>query len=373
MKIAILSCFYPYRGGISQFNACLYGELSRNHIVKAFNFSRQYPEFLFPGKTQYVTPDDEAVPVESVSLLDTANPFSYIRTYKAIRDWKPDLLIVRYWMSYFAPSLGYITRKMKKHCKVISILDNVVPHERRFFDTPLTRYFLTGSTGCVTLCEAVSEDLLKIKPDARYTVIQHPLYSHFGIKKERGEVERKLGLKPGKKNLLFFGLIRKYKGLDILLEAFGKLSDEYQLIIAGEPYGSFEPYQQIMDRLPGKDRIVKVLKYIKDSEVTDFFSAADLAVLPYRSATQSGISSVSYHFEVPMVVTDTGGLKETIGEKGTGLVADECSPEAIVNEIERYFSTPQIAEQCIENIRKEKQRLSWESFAERLIDFSGQI
>ena len=320
-----------------------------------------------------MTPDDEAVPVESISLLDTANPFSYIRTYKAIRDWKPDLLIVRYWMSYFAPSLGYITRKMKKHCKVISILDNVVPHERRFFDTPLTRYFLTGSTGSITLCEAVSGDLLKIKPDARYTVIQHPLYSHFGQKKDRVEAERKLGLKPGRKNLLFFGLIRKYKGLDILLEAFGKLSDEYQLIIAGEPYGSFEPYQQIMDRLPGKDRIVKVLKYIKDSEVTDFFSAADLAVLPYRSATQSGISSVSYHFEVPMVVTDTGGLKETIGEKGTGLVADECSPEAIVNEIERYFSTPQIAEQCIENIRKEKQRLSWESFAERLIDFSGQI
>ena len=342
MKIAILSCFYPYRGGISQFNACLYGELSRNHIVKAFNFSRQYPEFLFPGKTQYVTPDDEAVPVESESPLDTANPFSYIRTYKAIRDWKPDLLIVRYWMSYFAPSLGYITRKMKKHCKVISILDNVVPHERRFFDTPLTRYFLTGSTGCVTLCEAVSEDLLRIRPDARYTVIQHPLYSHFGKKKDRGEAERKLGLKPGKKNLLFFGLIRKYKGLDILLEAFGKLSEEYQLIIA-------------------------------DSEVTDFFSAADLAVLPYRSATQSGISSVSYHFEVPMVVTDTGGLKETIGEKGTGLVAPECSPEAIVNEIERYFSTPKIAEQCIENIRLEKQRLSWESFAERLIDFSGQI
>ena len=133
MKIAILSCFYPYRGGISQFNACLYDELRKNHIVKAFNFKRQYPEFLFPGKTQYVTPDDEAVPVESEALLDTANPFSYISTYKTIKAWKPDVLIVRYWMSYFAPSLGYITRRMKKHCKVISILDNVIPHEPRFF------------------------------------------------------------------------------------------------------------------------------------------------------------------------------------------------------------------------------------------------
>ena len=373
MRIAILSCFYPYRGGISQFNACLYDELSRNHVVKAFNFSRQYPEFLFPGKTQYVTADDEAVPVESVSLLDTANPFSYISTFKAIRDWNPDVLIVRYWMSYFAPSLGYITRRMKKHCKVISILDNVIPHEPRFFDTPLTKYFLTGSTGSVTLCEAVSEDLLKIKPEADFTVIQHPLYSHFGLKKDRQEAERELGLESGKKNILFFGLIRKYKGLDILLEAFGKLSEEYQLIIAGEPYGSFDPYQQIIDRIPGKDRIYSNLKYIKDSEVSKYFSAADLAVLPYRSATQSGISSVSYHFEVPMIVTDVGGLKETIGDRGTGLVAPEGTPEAIYHEIERYFSDPAIAEECIRNIRLEKERLSWKGFAERLIEFVEQL
>lgn len=373
MKIAILSCFYPYRGGISQFNACLYGELSKEHVVKAFNFRRQYPEFLFPGKTQLVTADDEAVPVESVSLLDTANPFTYHSTYREIRDWKPDVLIVRYWMSYFAPSLGYITRKMKKHCKVISILDNVVPHEQHFFDTPLTRYFLRGSSGSVTLCEAVSKDLLMIRPDMPYTVIQHPLYSHFGARKDRAEAERKLGLAPGKKNILFFGLIRTYKGLDILLEAFGKLSDEYQLIIAGEPYGSFDRYQEIIDRLPGKDRISMNLKYIKDSEVTDYFSAADVAVLPYRSATQSGISSVSYHFEVPMIVTDVGGLKETIGDRGTGLVASECTPDAVRDEILKYFSDPAIKEDCIRCIRQEKERLSWKTFALRLTEFIGQL
>ena len=369
MKIAILSCFYPYRGGISQFNACLYGELSKKHIVKAFNFKRQYPEFLFPGKTQFVTADDEAVPVESISLLDTANPFTYHSTFKAIRDWQPDVLIVRYWMSYFAPSLGYITRKMQKHCKVISILDNVIPHEPHFFDTPLTKYFLKGSTGSVTLCEAVSKDLLKIRPDARFTVIQHPLYSHFGEKMPRKEAEEKLGLAPGRKNILFFGLIRTYKGLDILLEAFGKLSEEYQLIIAGEPYGSFEKYQELIDRLPGKDRIFMDLKYIKDSEVTDYFSAADLAVLPYRSATQSGISSVSYHFEVPMIVTDVGGLKETIGDRGTGLVASEGTPDAIRDEILKYFSDPSIMDGCIAAIRKEKERLSWTTFARKLISF----
>ena len=369
MKIALLSCFYPYRGGISQFNTYLYEELGKRHIVKAFNFTRQYPEILFPGKTQYVTADDEAVPVESTSLLDTANPFSYVKTYREIRDWKPDVLIVRYWMSWFAPSLGYITRRMKKHCKVISILDNVIPHEPHFFDAPLTKYFLKGSTGCVTLCEAVSKDLLKLSPDKKYTVIQHPLYSHFGQKLAREEAERRLGLEPGRKNLLFFGLIRSYKGLDILLEAFGKLSDEYQLIIAGEPYGSFDKYQQIIDSLPNKDRIRMNLKYIKDSEVKDYFSAADLAVLPYRSATQSGISSVSYHFEVPMIVTDTGGLKETIGDRGTGIVADECTPECILKEIHRFFSEPGLQEECIRNIRLEKERLSWNTFVLKLEDF----
>lgn len=373
MKIAILSCFYPYRGGISQFNACLYEELSKEHIVKAFNFSRQYPEFLFPGKTQYVTEDDEAVPVESESLLDTANPFSYVRTYRAIRDWKPDVLIVRYWMSYFAPSLGYITRKMRRHCKVISILDNVIPHEPHFFDAPLTRYFLKGSTGCVTLCEAVSQDLLALKGDTRYTVIQHPLYLHFGAKKDRQEAEKKLGLAPGRKNILFFGLIREYKGLDILLEAFRGLDEGYQLVVAGEPYGSFERYQKIIDTLPGRDRIFTDLRYIKDSEVSDYFSVADVAVLPYRSATQSGISSVSYHFEVPMIVTDVGGLKETIGDRGTGIVAREGTPEAIYYEIVRYFDNPLIKEECIRHIREEKERLSWSTFARKLTEFIGQI
>ena len=373
MKIALLSCFYPYRGGISQFNTYLYEELGKRNIVKAFNFTRQYPEILFPGKTQYVTQDDEAVPVESISLLDTANPFSYIKTYKAIKEWGPDVLIVRYWMSWFAPSLGYITRRMKKHCKVISILDNVIPHEPHFFDAPLTKYFLKGSTGSVTLCEAVSKDLLQLSPDKKYTVIQHPLYSHFGQKLQREEAERKLGLEPGKKNLLFFGLIRAYKGLDILLEAFGKLPDDYQLIIAGEPYGSFDKYQEIIDSLPNKDRIRMNLKYIKDSEVKDYFSAADLAVLPYRSATQSGISSVSYHFEVPMIVTDTGGLRETIGDRGTGIVAQECTPECILKEIQRFFSDADLQQECIRNIRLEKERLSWNTFALKLEDFIGRL
>lgn len=373
MRIAVLSCFYPYRGGISQFNACLYEELRKTNVVRAFNFKRQYPEFLFPGKTQYVTADDEAVPVESVSLLDTANPFTYISTLNAIREWAPDLVIVRYWMSYFAPSLGFITRHLKKSCKVVSILDNVVPHEPRFFDRPFTRYFLSGSTGYVTLCEAVAKDLLELKPDAEYTVIPHPLYSHFGVRIRREDAEKKLGLASGKKNILFFGLIREYKGLDILIEAFKGLDESYQLIIAGEPYGSFSKYSELIDRSGCGDRIKTFLHYVKDSEVKDFFSAADVTVLPYRSATQSGISSVSYHFETPMIVTDTGGLKEMIGDRGTGILAEACTPEAVREAILKYFSDSSISENCIEAIRKEKERLSWAGFCRKLIGFAEDI
>ncbi len=373
MRIAVLSCFYPFRGGIAQFNAALLAELGKTDIVRAYNFTRQYPNFLFPGKSQYVTPDDEAVPVESIPVLDSANPLTWISTARKIREWNPDVLIIRYWMSYFAPSLGYVARHIGKDCKVIGILDNVVPHEQRFFDTAFTKYFLGSCDGFLTMCDAVTKDLLSLKPDAKYMIRQHPLYSHFGEKLDRRSAEQALGLAPGKKNILFFGLIRKYKGLDILLEAFGGLDESYQLIIAGEPYGSFEPYQKIIDSIPGKDRIHIFPKYIKDSEVKAYFSAADLTVLPYRSATQSGISSISYHFEVPMIVTDVGGLKSTIGESGTGIVAEKPEPSCIREEIEKYFADPMIKESCIDRIRIEKRRLSWSAFSDSLKQFVKSI
>ena len=373
MRIAILSCFYPYRGGISQFNACLLGELGGAHTVKAFNFSRQYPEFLFPGKTQYVSEQDEAVPVESEALLDTANPFSWAKTARRIRGWKPDVLIVRYWMSYFAPSLGYVARHMDKNCRVIAILDNVIPHEPHFFDSPLTKYFLGGVDGCIAMCREVGDDLLRIKADARLIVQPHPVYSHFGERIPRGDAERMLGLEPGMKNILFFGLIRKYKGLDILLKAFSTLPGDYQLIVAGEPYGSFDEYQALIDACPGKDRIHLFPSYIRDSEVKNYFCASDVTVLPYRSATQSGISAVSYHFEVPMIVTAVGGLKETIGDRGTGIAVEKAEPELIAEAIEHYFSDSSVREGCVSCIRAERDRLSWSRFCKGLVEFAESI
>ncbi len=373
MKIAILSCFYPYRGGIAQFNANLFEELGKTHDVRAFNFSRQYPDILFPGKTQYVTKEDEAVPIEAEALLDTANPLSWGRTARAIRAWGPDVLLVRYWMSWFAPSLGEVARKMAPGCRVIGILDNVIPHERHWFDTPLTRWFLKGLDGAVTLCEEVGRDLQALRPDIPHAVLPHPIYTHFGAKLPREEAERRLNIPAGRRTLLFFGLIREYKGLDILLQAFDLLDERYQLVIAGEPYGSFDKYQKLIDggRAPADVHVFP--DYIRDAEVKNYFSAADLTVLPYRSATQSGISSVSAHFGVPMVVTDVGGLRETVGARGTGIVCENGTPACIAAAITRYFDEPALQEELRAGIAAEKERLSWSRFAQDLMTFVESI
>ncbi len=373
MKIAILSSFFPLRGGIAQFNAALYTELGKEHDVKAFNFSRQYPGILFPGKTQYVSAQDNAVQVSAEAVLDTANPLSYGKAARAVRKWGPDLLLMKYWMPWFAPSLGYVARHMAPQCKVVPILDNVKAHEKRIFDTVLTKYFLGGCDGFVTMSEEVTSDLLALKPEAKYLLRPHPLYSHFGEPLAKEEAVRRLGLKPGLKTLLFFGFIRAYKGLDILLDAFGLLDDSYQLVIAGEPYGSFESYGKIISSSPARDRIHVFTDYIPDSEVKVYFSAADLSVLPYRSATQSGISSVSFQFEVPSVVTPVGGLPASIGDTGTGLVTKAVTAEAVAETVRTYFSSDAIRSKCKENIRREKERLSWRAFCKALTDFSQTL
>ena len=258
------------------------------------------------------------------------------------------------------------------HCKAISILDNVVPHEPHFFDRPFTKYFLKPQDGFVVLCNAVRQDLLNIMPDARHICTPHPLYSHFGEKMQREEAEKAVGIKNGNtKNILFFGLIREYKGLDLLIEAFGKLDKSYRLIVAGEPYGSFEKYQKLIDASPNKENIILNTNYIEDSQVSKYFSSADVCVLPYRSATQSGISSISYHFEVPMITTDVGGLRETIGERGTGVIMENGEPATIARAIEDYFAPENagMRGEMILNIRKEKERLSWGTFCSKLEDF----
>ena len=347
-------------------------ELGKSHSVKAFTYSRQYPSLLFPGKTQYVGPDDEAVKVESDPVVDTVNPFSYISAARKIRQWKPDVLILRYWMSWFAPALGWIARHAGG-AKVIALIDNALPHERHFFDKPLARWFFKACDGFVTLSPSVTEDLLKLRPGARYAEISHPLFTHFGEKLPKEEAEDRLGLSHGFRNLLFFGLIREYKGLDVLLEAFRGLDERYRLIVAGEPYGSFDKYEKIIATLPGKDRISLFTDYIKDSDVKLFFSAADLTVLPYKSATQSGIAAISYHFDVPMVTTLTGSIGSAVQEAGTGIAVPPADPHAVREAVVRYFEEDGFASGCKAAIAAEKERLSWSGFCNALTDFAASI
>ncbi|HPV88252.1 MAG TPA: glycosyltransferase [Bacteroidales bacterium] len=372
MKIAYLSVFYPFRGGIAQFNANLFQALDKIHRVQAYNFKRQYPSLLFPGKTQHVPADDQAFPVPSKPVLDSINPVSYYSTAKHILKEKPDLLLMRYWMPFFAPSLGSVARKLKKRgVTVVSIIDNLIPHERTLLDKPLSRWFLDQNDGCVAMSTSVCNDILALRPTMPHIVRNHPLYDHFGALQDKEEARTKLGIDPDKRTLLFFGFIRDYKGLDLLLEAFCDLGDMYQLVIAGECYGSFEKYDKMIRLLPDHSAVKVFNRYIADAEVPLFFSAADVCVLPYRTATQSGISAMSYHFEVPVIVTPAGGLAEAIEGPGTGLVTSGTDACSLMQAIRKFFTMDR--DVFIDNIRTEKAALTWDRFALDLMDFVGQI
>ena len=371
MRIAYLSTFYPFRGGIAQFNADLLEEFGRHHEVKAFTFTRQYPSFLFPGKTQYVTPGDKAKKVDSEAILDTANPFSWRPAARKIAAWKPDLLVMKYWMSYLAPSLGTVARYLKRRgIPVITVLDNVIPHETKFFDKPFSRWFLRQNSGCVAMSEAVLKDMLSLTPDKPYILQPHPLYDHFGQKRDKRAAQEALGLDPGKRTLLFFGLIRDYKGLDLLIDSLPQLGEEYQLVIAGESYGSFDKYEAQIAASGCADRIKVFNRYIDDEEVPQFFSAADLCVLPYKSATQSGITAIALHFDVPVVATPVGGLAESIEKPGIGLMTSGISAEAIAQAVCAFSAAG--PETFVENIRQAKATMTWTVFAEKITAFYTQ-
>jgi glycosyltransferase involved in cell wall biosynthesis len=373
MRIAYLSTFYPFRGGIAQFNASLYREFEKNHEVKAFTFKRQYPDILFPGQSQFVTENDKPDIIESERVLDTINPFSYTSSAKRIGKYKPDLLLMKFWMPFFAPSLGWTARALKKKgVRVISILDNVIPHERRPGDIALINFYLNQNHGFIVMSDAVKNDLLKLKPEAVYTQHPHPLYDHFGVKKDKIEARKMLNLPENKKILLFFGFIRGYKGLDLLLESVSKLPEDYLLVIAGEVYGKFDEYDEQIKRLGISNKVRKYVRYINDDEVPLFFSAADVCVQPYKSATQSGIAGISYHFDLPMIATNVGGLKEMIEPYGTGIIVDKPDVDLLTNAIQEYFMGEK-AEKLKENIKIFKEICSWKNLARAIEELKERI
>lgn len=368
MRIAYLSVFPPYRGGIAQFAASLLASLAEKHEVKAFNFKRQYPDFLFPGKTQYIE-SEEAYAYLSERVLDMLNPISYWNTAQQIIKFAPDVVYINYWMPFFSPALGSIAYLLKrKGIKVIAILHNLIPHEKRKGDALFNDYFIRQINGFLVMGSSVKQDLLSLKPKANYRQHPHPLYDHFGEKMDRTAALATFGIAPEKKVLLFFGLIRAYKGLDILIEAFGELSEEYELIIAGESYEEFTQYQNIINQHNNSDKVHPHIRYVADEEVPTFFSAADLCVLPYKSATQSGVVSIAFHFDLPVLVTDVGSLREIVDNFQGGEVVKPNDSKALAQAIRAFFTSDR---NYSEQIKARKTTFSWEGLADTVVELAA--
>lgn len=371
-RIVIVGSAHPLRGGgLTTFNEILAHKLQQEgHDVRILTFSLQYPNFLFPGKTQYTTdPKPEHLNIEVG--VNSVNPFNWVKYGFRLKKEKPDLIIFRYWIPFIGPCLGTLARiaRKNKYTKIVAIADNIIPHEPRFFDSPLTSYFLKGCDGFVTMSKAVLEDLKKfrIKQPALYN--PHPMYDSFGPKLEKEEAKEKLGLDKNSSYLLFFGFIRKYKGLDLLLKAFansGLTNKNVKLIIAGEYYDKPDEYQQIIKDEGLAPYLVEANDFIPDSEVSTYFSACDMVVQTYKSATQSGVTQVAYYYHKPMLVTDVGGLAELVPDQKVGYVT-AVDIDEIANALTDFYENNR-EDVFVENIKTERNRFTWDSMIEKLFE-----
>lgn len=370
MNIIILGSAHPLRGGgIATFNERMaYALQEQGHPVTIYSFSLQYPSFLFPGKSQFT---DEPAPAGLTirSVINSINPFNWIYWGNKIRNERPDLVIVRYWLPFMGPCLGTILRRVRGngHTRIVAITDNVIPHEQRPGDMQFTKYFLKPCDAFLTMSKDVLQDLKQFtdKP-ALYT--PHPLYDNYGAPVTRSEALIKLRLPEERNYLLFFGFIRKYKGLDLLLEALDDpriRGGKTDLIVAGEFYGDASFYTDIIRSKGLEGRVHLFTEFIPNDQVRYYFCAADLIVQPYRTATQSGITQIAYHFEKPMVVTNVGGLAENVPDGRVGFVADP-TPESIATAIDRFLQLPDHSVMHASLIL-EKQKYSWENFVARLL------
>ncbi len=368
-RIALVGTFHPYRGGIAHFLETVYAGLrARGHEVSAVTFTRQYPERLFPGRTQ-LEQDDVDDPIGAVRLLDTIDPRSWYRTASHLTRWRAECVLFKYWMPFFAPSCGVIARRVRaRGAKVIAIVDNAIPHERRPLNDSLSRYFLRACDGHVVLSEAVARDLDTLGVHAPRRRVQHPTYDIFGDPIPRGEARRRLGLDPDAPVMLFFGFIRRYKGLHVLLEALPAVVRDVpaaQLVVAGEFYESEEPYRQRVRELGLEAHVRMSGEYVATEEVARLFSAADVVVQPYVTATQSGVAQIAYQFDTPTIVTDVGGLAEIVPHERAGLVVPPNDPDALAAAVTRFFRED-MSEQLVAGVRAEKPRFSWDPLYEAI-------
>ena len=364
MKVIILGPAWPYRGGIAAFNERLARQYqAEGHEVEVVTFTLQYPSFLFPGTTQYST-DPAPEGLKITRKLNSINPFSWLSTGRYIRRQRPDLVLSAFWLPFMAPAMGTALRRAKrKGMRRVSILHNLIPHEHRPGDKLFSRYFVGSNDAFITLSRSVLDDLNVFDPKGLKprTFSPHPLYDHYGATLGRKEALDLIGLRENQRYVLFFGFIREYKGLDLLLDAMADERMEklgVKLIVAGEFYGDPKPYQEQISRHDIGDRVVMHTEFIPDHEVNRYFCAADLVAQPYKTATQSGVTQIAFHFERPMLVTNVGGLPEIVPDGKAGFVVKPDSQE-IADAIVRYFEEDW-QQRLTEGVREEKKKYAWD-------------
>ena len=367
MKIIIVGTSYPFRGGLAAFNERLAGEfMKQGNEVEIYTFTLQYPSFLFPGKTQLS--DDEAPGNLKINRkINSVNPLNWVSVGKEIKAKKPDKIIFCYWMAFMAPCFGTIARFAKSaKTKRIALVHNMIPHEPTILDKLFPAYFVKAMDGFVAMTASVVSDINKF--DKKYKpklVSPHPIYDHYGAISPRSEALDALDMDPAFRYILFFGFIRKYKGLDLLMEAFADIRLRrfpVKLLVAGEFYEPKEPCYEMIKKHTLEDLVVLHTDFIPEKEVAFYFNAADLVAQPYRSATQSGVSQIAYHFEKPMLVTNVGGLAETVPDGKVGYVV-EPEVSKIADALVDFFEKNRSAE-FISNLKEEKKKYDWKLMVE---------
>ncbi len=371
--IIIIGPAHPLRGGIAQLNESLARELQKKgEIVQIESFYLQYPKALFPGDSQF-TEDPAPEDVEIHSSLSSIDPRTWYSVARKVIKAKPKFVVIRFWIPFMGPALGTLARRIKKAgIPVIGIVDNAIPHESRPGDKSLSKYFFKNCDGFFTLSSSVAEDLNQLAPGKPTTTSPHPVYDHFGEIMPQAEARRTLGLEENGKYVLFFGFVRKYKGLDLLLEALALCkTEDVELVIAGEYYEAKSKYDELIDQLGITERVIAHNRFIAEADVKLYFSACNLVAQTYHTATQSGVTQIAYHFHKPMLVTNVGGLGEIVKDGENGFVVEK-HPNAIANAIDRYFQEG-LESEYSESVAKHKHIFSWEHFTEALLKFSEEL
>ena len=372
-KIILVGPAPPYRGGIAHFLSATFNGLKRRgHEVEVVNFTRQYPALFFPGKTQYETAESTTIP--STRLLDSVNPLSWRGTAKYMISKKPDVVLFMHWMPFFAPAYGFIARRLKaKGIRIVCLVHNALPHERRPGDRAMSRYFFKACDGFLSMSAAVNEDLKLLGANGQKLLVGHPVYESFGDAVPQDEARGRLGLSSQAPVLLFFGFVRRYKGLKVLLDSMPAVVKELpdvRLVVAGECYEDEQEYRSFVARNDLATHVVLKLEYIPEQEIADLFSSADVVVQPYISATQSGVAQIAYHFDRSLIVTDVGGLAEIVPHEQAGLVVPPEDPDALAKAIVRFFREG-MKLKLQAGVLREKKKYSWDQLLAAIEQLAG--